>query len=501
MAVIIIGGGIFFVLSYYCFCYTYSVEIDYASSAMHEVADSVWLHLFAIVIALIMVIDISAGLKKLSEEKQRKWCRIFTCVIAGTAFLLSICWVLTARNIPFSDSETLLNAIKEIENKEYSVFEPGGHLGSVKYQIGIATIFRFFLFLGGGDYLAIQVINALCVPLMIYAGYALMRRLYDNRTMEILYGIFMLCWIPLYLYTSFVYGEILSITAGMYMIWMVVYYLQEGKVWTFLPASLCAALGVLFRGNFWILIIACAIILFLYGISKKQTLCFVLLFCIGISPLLEDKAIIKAYEYQTGIAIDQGRPALGYIAMGTMDGGARPNGWHNGYNHQVYEDAGYNRDIAKEQAMEMLKMRMEAFRSGEEDAIAFYKEKILTQWNEPTYFSFYKTKKTGENAPEWVTDVYYNDLHFKIEGFLNQYQLLVYMGMVLFSIFALKRRENLLGLVFLIIAIGGFFFSILYEANARYLFPYIVCMVPCAAYGWTGLGEYIDEIFGRVRRK
>ena len=53
----------------------------------------------------------------------------------------------------------------------------------------------------------------------------------------------------------------------------------------------------------------------------------------------------------------------------------------------------------------------------------------------------------------------------------------------LFSIYSYKNRKTikLEDYIFLVYIIGGFLFSIMWEAKARYVLPYFICMIPYCA--------------------
>ena len=60
---------------------------------------------------------------------------------------------------------------------------------------------------------------------------------------------------------------------------------------------------------------------------------------------------------------------------------------------------------------------------------------------------------------------------------------------VVFSINIFKDRENIKmeELIFVVFVIGGFFFSILWEAKTRYILPYYSVLLIEAAFGFSYL--------------
>ena len=70
---------------------------------------------------------------------------------------------------------------------------------------------------------------------------------------------------------------------------------------------------------------------------------------------------------------------------------------------------------------------------------------------------------------------------------MNLYQLLIYGGVLAFTLAAARRRLPLESYLLLIAVFGGFLFSVLWEAKARYVFPYFLMMTPYAAIGISAL--------------
>ena len=61
--------------------------------------------------------------------------------------------------------------------------------------------------------------------------------------------------------------------------------------------------------------------------------------------------------------------------------------------------------------------------------------------------------------------------------------LMAYGGVLAFLAAGLKKRLPLENCLLLVAVLGGFLFSVLWEAKARYIFPYFILMLPCTAAG------------------
>ena len=69
--------------------------------------------------------------------------------------------------------------------------------------------------------------------------------------------------------------------------------------------------------------------------------------------------------------------------------------------------------------------------------------------------------------------------------------MFIYLMCIVFSISEFKDRNNIrmIDLVFVVFVIGGFLFSILWEAKTRYILPYYSMLLVEADLGFTYLSN------------
>ncbi len=486
----LLGGIIFLYLSWESLRRTWLFELSY-TQVQYVVEDSFFRHMLSLGAAMCFAGAFFRLMRRLAgkeEKKERLICTMLAVLSALFMFVLGFYWVSVCGISPHSDQGDVILAVEDIRNKNWSVFLPQGYLGKVHFQMGLAAVFHGIVSLTGAEeYIIVEYINVFCLPVLFLTLFAILRKLYDSRLTEILYSVLMASCLPLYIFTTLIYGEILSLTACLLMVGCVLYYLKTGKhIGVVLCLSVfCSVFGVLCRGNSWIFMIAAGIFLFLYGIRKRQWQCFLLIVCLMAAPLFANKALVRHYENLSGIAINEGIPNEAWIAMGMMDGGNLANGWYNFYNYRTYDRLGCDREALKKDSLEHIGKRLKEFGDGTQDWRSFYREKILSQWNDPSYCCFCSTYHFSEDTPEWVERAYDNGyLQGKLSDFQNEHQFIVYLGCLLAAGMAfLRRKEPFMHCIFEVIIIGGFLFSILWEASSRYVFPYYICMIPWAAWG------------------
>ena len=155
----------------------------------------------------------------------------------------------------------------------------------------------------------------------------------------------------------------------------------------------------------------------------------------------------------------------------------------------------YNADSARKEAMKDIQDSISVFRTNPEFAVDFFSRKMNTQWNTPMYQSINMVNCQLENSQsKIIQDICYRGTIGKlIEKYMKVYQLLLYFSILLFMISRWKKENHIEDYVLLIAVFGGFLFTMMWEAKARYVFPYLVMMIPYMAMGVNYLAEIIDN--------
>lgn len=113
-------------------------------------------------------------------------------------------------------------------------------------------------------------------------------------------------------------------------------------------------------------------------------------------------------EQITGEKIEKGIPMTAYVAMGMQEGKYAP-GWYNGYNRKVYKRNNYNYEEANRQSIEDIKERINVFFKDPGYMLKFYGQKILSQWNNPTFQGFWVNKsRTSKIKKPWYVKAIIN---------------------------------------------------------------------------------------------
>lgn len=350
----------------------------------------------------------------------------------------------------------------------------------------------------------IQYVNAVCAGVTFYVGARIARELSADAGVEALYILEAVLFLPMYIYALFVYGEAIGVCGAVLAVYFFILCNREKEqpgwqavlYWTGMALSLWTA--YIMRPALAIVWIAAVIIEFLVCLRKKKwlpMLCVLLVLgCVLGGQRLYNYSIVK----NTGISLDGGAPAILWIAMG-MQGEeeiSKDPGGYNGYNWSTFTGCEYDAGAAAEQAKADIGRRLEEWRAHPGRMLRFYKNKTLNQWAEPSYSAYSSTRMMSEPA-DWVIDHWYNEEHAFAYDRLNNYQSAAYLLLLIYFIhMAFVKTEERVYFPGLIL-IGGFLFSLIWEAQSRYTYPYIVFTLPCMAAGM----KYCLDDAGKVLKK
>lgn len=501
----VIGAGIFLYLTYYSLRYsqymfpgTREFPIDMKDNPAYNIlAAGV---LFAAVFGLL-------HLEKKLTERCKLWTeRAFLCV--SLLWTASCCfwWISALDRQPVADQAFIYGGASYFLEGQYSFLGHGGYCEMYPHQLGlIAFVELLFLVFGPYNYFAYQLMCAGMAVGIVFLGYGLLKEQTDIYAIRIVYCLLMMGCVPMICYTSWVYGEVPSVFFSMLAAWFAVKWENsQSKGWLAGVAAACV-MAVMVRKNSMILLIALCLLAALHIICYCRWQIGLTALLTVLCSFLAYQGIYKMYEHRSGYEHHEGLPVNSWIAMGMMEQEGRC-GWYN----NLGKDVLYSLELdykATEKVMDAyIEERIETFENNPAYSRWFFKRKILSQWNEPLYQSIYfSAENLGNHSPEsgsFLEKLYFTpEVHDRIFDFADIIQFLVYMGMLFYYLFAIRRDTPPLACLLAVTVIGGFFFSILWEAKARYIFPYYVMMYPLAAAGYFGAAQQIRDVWEKILRR
>lgn len=490
-----VGAGIFLYLTYYSLRYsqymfpqTREFPIDMKDDPVRNILAA------GILCALVFLF---LWLEKKLTERSRI-CAEHVVLVLSLLWIAccSFWWISTLDRVPEGDQAFVYGGASYFLEGNFVFLEKGSYCGTHPYQLGlIALVELLFLAVGTYNYYAYEIICAVMAVGIVLLGYGLLREFAASFGMKILYCALMMGCIPLVCYTSWVYGDIPSIFFTMLAAWFAARWSSCGKKRYLAGIVLGVVMAMLVRRTSMVFLIALGLLAIVCIIRCRKWQIGMTVFLAVLCSFLAYQGIYKMYEIRSGIAHYEGLPTNSWIAMGLMEQEGRC-GWYNNMELSVFYSVENDREAAKAIMDGYIEERLDTFKADPAYARWFFKHKILSQWNAPLYQSVYFSAKDLErNPPEpgsFLEGLYLMpEVHDKVFGFADILQFLIYFGMLLYYLFAIRKDTRPFDCLLAVTIIGGFFLSIIWEAKARYIFPYYVMMYPLAAMGYFRAEQWV----------
>lgn len=462
--------------------------------------DSVPGNLLAAVLCCVLVFVLMQAEKKLGEKLRRILPEVIAAVTAFWAFGVGMWWTFSAERLPMGDQAFIYGGASYFRLGDFSFLEPGGYCHIYPYQLGLTSLVELFYHVAEPfQYRPLQAANALAVFGIVYIGGRLVREWSESFGAGVIYCLLMSLCFPLFFYTPWVYGDILSIFFALLGAYFLCRYEKKKQAAYLAGLVLSLTVAQLVRQSTTIVYAALGLTALVHFIRRRDKK---LLFTAVLSmllPLLLFAGIYGIYETRSGVERSKGVPAAVTLAMG-MQESRQGCGWDNNYQKDIYNAAVFDYEKMREMGRQDLEERLKYFVKHPAYAAEFYGKKILSQWNAPLYQSIFFTADYREGSPpkegtlaEGVGGKYF----WRILALCDRVQFVVYLGMLFWFLLAEREEKGILRQLLSVAVIGGFCFSLLWEAKTRYILPYYLFMFPCAA---AGYGEFCLRISKKMGR-
>lgn len=493
----ITGAVIFLVLTWYSLRYTQYMIVGEKEIA-HNVKDSVVGNCLALAVGISLVGLFWVFAKRVAVRIQERVMRVFVAFSVLWMGGWGYWWISVVDRKPEGDQAFVYGAATYFSEGNYVFLRPRGYCGLCPHQLPlIAMIELLYLVVGLHNYFACQVLCTLLAAGSVWLGYRLLWEMTQNCGAVILYSIVMLGCLPLIFYTGWVYGDVPSIFFTMFAAWSLLRYERTGHVRWLAGLVLAMTFALLVRLHSAVFLIALCLVGAVYILRKKDLKLLTALVLSVILPIIAYQGVFKMYEIRSGMPHAKGMPSISYISMGMQDIDGKC-GWYTTYCVDVFKMVGCDPALAAEISRQDIHDRLEEFRADPAYAWRFYRDKVLSQWNEPLYQSLYFGNKFHTPLKE-AQAAFIERL--KLEAFDNlllicdRMQFVIYVGTFFYFVLAVRKKSNILQHLMAVALIGGFLFSIIWEAKARYIMPYYVTMFPIAVKGYWELVGRLEILF------
>lgn len=499
----ITGSLIFLVLVWYSMRYTQHIPQYYNELPVNNRDSGLknCLMLLSVAIVFLMLMKLENHISLKSQTRIRRILLTAMCIWFGVAGLL---WITSTDRIPVGDQAFIYGGASYFIEGGYFFLEKGAYCDMWPHQLGlIALVELLFRIVGTYNYFAFQLINVGMTAGISLLGYLLVCRLSKRFAAVAIYCILMCFCLPLILYTGWVYGDILSVFFILLTAYCLLRY-AEAQRWGWLVGMTASVLlAVLVRKNSLIMLIALCLTAGVYALAKKDKKLLLALVLSVILPWLTYTGIYKMYQVRSGTGELGGIPAVSYLAMGMQESDGK-YGWFTQYCKEVYWAADSDPKLAAEISWQDVRERLDVFMENPSYAWTFYREKILSQWNQPLYQSLFFSAQYNEGVmpePDSIDARVHGEYSQQVLNICDRLQFVLYFGLLCYFLFAVRKGSNLLEHMLAATIVGGFFFSVLWEAKARYILPYYVIMFPLAVAGLLKVLNQSERMLKRLGQR
>ena len=415
----------------------------------------------------------------------------------GAAFIAS-----TKLQAPiYSDSYLVTNAARCAAAGDYSPLGEA-YFRRFPFQLGYVLYTELFfrasgLLLGsvpeGYRWLALQGVNLLWLLLAWHALVEISGLLFHRDRVRKLTVLLLFFCLPPLLSVTFLYGNIPAFACGVAGVWMFLLFLDRGRVRYALLTAVFLSLAVTLKLNLLIFCVAVGGV-WLVELAKKPSLrsllCLVLAAaCVLVLPKLPQ----KLYERRTGLSFGEGIPMIAWMAMGFDQGHAAPGWYREKHTVEVFTHSGEDADATAADARLFLSERVREFKASPADAWRFFREKLRSQWNEPSFGSLWLNQvQLSFSGKGRFYDFLCGSGARRTANVMNQVQQLVFLGALL-GMPGLWRSKRISQCLLPVIVLGGLLYHLLFEAKSQYALPYYALLVPLAAWGLSRLFHRIEH--------
>lgn len=487
--VLIFNIPIYLYLFVYSFLYSY-ISVDVHIEDFELIQDSIYVN----ILGIILLLGLFYLFSKIVYKYDNNICtNKIAVIVAAVGAILSIAWVFTCGATPEGDQELVVEAANFLNAGNYVVFEQESYLAKCPQQLGLVTILRLlFIVFGPTSYNVFRLLNCIGVFFIIYSLYKIASIISSqNSFVEIATLFVSLLYIPILFYTPFVYGEVLFVT---FMLMAFVEYLQVNISfsWPRVILLCCfSGMAVLLKMNAIISIIAMVgilVIKLIFSDKRKNTCIILLAIIVGVVGQSMSMKMIYDRHIPDG---NETIPNILFISMG-MNDKSFPyygSGWYDGSTYGIFKENGYDSLASSEEAKRLIREFIEKCKDNPSYALDFYNRKISTQWSAPMCQAIIMSGNITKNPGILAQIIYSNRKVWNaLEEYMNIIQLLMYFSTGIFVLYHIAKKEwKLEYYVGFITVFGGFLFTAIWEAKARYVFPYMVILIPYVAIGISSI--------------
>ena len=451
--------------------------------------------------------------------------KFFEIGIAVWVLILGFLWIFSVTSVPAADSQNIFEAATRASQDNFVPFYDGGkfynkdfykgysYFNFYPFQLGYVLISEFiYSIFGTKSSMPMQVINVLSLSTAYFALARITKLIFKRKSIE--FFVIMLlavCFQPILLCT-FVYGNILGMSAAIWACLFLIKYFQTGKYRWMAPSLVLLLLATLAKYNNLIYLVAFVIVLIIHTIKMKkwQSIAFALALCVAC--IGSNSLVIMSYESRADVELAKGLSQVQYLDMGLTKSYMAP-GWYTRTGLDTYINNQLDDKAADAESWRNISTKMDNFGKNAGETFDFFSKKILSQWNEPEFESIWVSKvKTHTNPVDSGLGkaVYEGSLGQLLSLHFNLYIQIIYLLFTVgIYVMFINKKTNISTILLPLVALGGFGYHLLFEGKSQYVLTYIPLLLPVAAYAlntiltadYSKIKAFVAKVNAKVNKK
>lgn len=373
-----------------------------------------------------------------------------------------------------------INSFNDVYIQQYP-FQSG-------YILYLALLYSIF---GVENWFAVRIINSFFAAFCVMMIPAIAKVLFRDRPTVAYSGYLALFFLPLSLFSNFIYGNIPSAAFCLLCCWLQLVCMEMKELRTKIILGGCFVISIFLalwmKSNSLIFLMGFELLWLVMAIVRKSGFNAVLVIVTAVVYCAASFAPLAVISSKTGVTFDKAQPKTVWIAMG-LQSSTRADGWFNEYPNETYAQAEGNPEKMNSMAVNTIRNRVTVFLKDPRYAASFFAQKELTQWTEPTFqslwivFSNIDTDAALKSGNLVRNSLQSGHLHTVYVVWCDVLQSVIYVAVCVCFV-RMRKRWDYQKVLPLIIMMGGFAFHTIWEAKSDYILPYFVLLIPYAAYG------------------
>ena len=432
----------------------------------------------------------------------------FLVLIALYALSLSLAWVNVARAVQGFDSLDLINASKLDASSGWWSY--AGYIERYPFQVPFTIVLSMLRGIVGESVdVAFQVVNCLAISVTAVLIVMLAEQIAPAQAgvTRALAVVLVAVFPPLYLYATFVYGNLISIPFALGAFISQIRGLRTKRIRFHVLSAVFAVVAVLLKSSMLLVPVALSVVWFISALKHRKMLLFLCIPLVFALNSLSSTIILGVVGNAMGTDLNNGLPQTAWIVMGIGADASSENefslekpGWYSGYPWARTAETYDVQDISRE-TIDLIGDRIQTFFEHPLFATKYFTKKFVYEWAEPTFESIVSSNWTiaepggtpmaSREIGALASSLYYGSGNLVLVGICDVAQSVIYCGALIF--FWKYRTSCPIELLApSLCAAGGGLFYLFWEAKSQYMLPFVLFLIPYAASGLASLVRGYD---------